>query len=97
MDHQEGMVTFLGRLAIRGSLCLLLSQMRNHAKGCTGGRRNVKFRVGSVPWLKADVHATRRESAQARVEVFCLRPARMAVTWLLRLTPSASASAARSR
>lgn len=35
MDLQEGMVTFLGRLAIRGSLCLLLVQMRSPRKGCT--------------------------------------------------------------
>ncbi|HUH62137.1 MAG TPA: hypothetical protein VLZ50_04020 [Terracidiphilus sp.] len=35
MDLQEGIVTFLGRLAIRGSLCLLPVQMRSSGKGCT--------------------------------------------------------------
>jgi hypothetical protein len=35
MDLQEGMVTFLGRLANRGSLCLLPVQMRTRSKGCT--------------------------------------------------------------
>src|SRR5580658_10658313 len=29
------MVTFLGRLVIRGSLCLLLGQMRSLKKGCS--------------------------------------------------------------
>jgi hypothetical protein len=38
-DHQEGMVTFLGRLANRGSLCLLSSQMRNRGKGCAPDRQ----------------------------------------------------------
>jgi hypothetical protein len=41
-DLQKGMDTFFGGIEIRGSLCLLLSQMQTLAKGCAGPEKPFK-------------------------------------------------------
>src|SRR5579863_10228834 len=59
-DLQEGMVTFLGRLAIRGSLCLLLCQMRGCRKGCTPCPPSEKYF-----WRRPDFRGRSRNAAKA--------------------------------
>jgi len=42
-DLQKGMDTFFGGIEIRGSLCLLLSQMQTLAKGCAGAEKALEI------------------------------------------------------